>query len=222
MSEEIATKKKRNLVPWLIVIILLIGLAVSLFFLFMFRGDYIATTQDLETANELIDNKDLKISSIENELNSALEKISENNKLISDQEALIIDKDNLISKQADEITNLEKDNKSIQNSLNSANRQLDQLICEHQLTNMNYEDILTSSDRLAAFMSSLPDVERTSYTFRNTVWNNAMSKIHGINFISKTDGKVYAMQFLVYYDEFDFKIGTFSIGGQCWVDSPFD
>lgn len=220
MSNENLPKTKNNLFPWIIVAILIISSVISFYFVIKFRGDYLASEKELETSYFIIEEKDSNISNLENQLD-LVEKInSNNNQLISEQANLIVEKDNLISIQEDEISTLTKDKRNIQNSLNETSRKLNKLICDENLNNMDYKDILTSSDRLAAFMSGLPDVERTSFTLRNTLWNNALSKVHVITYLSKEDGNVYSMQFLVYYDEFGLTPSTFWIDEQCWLDAP--
>lgn len=226
MSNENSQSTKRNVVLWIIVAALLIAVVISVFFLFQFRGDYKASLEEIENANERISDRDSEISSLEAQLNSAKETISEYEDTISDYEELISvkidlinEQETLITEQEDEISSLNESKERVQNSLNDASTQLGNLLCDQTLRNMNYKEILTSSDRLAAFMSGLPWVERTTYTFRNTLWNNALSKIHGVTFLHE-DGNTYSMQFLVYYDELGFEPSTFWIDNQCWVDAP--
>ena len=97
------------------------------------------------------------------------------------------------------------------------------IMCDQELTDtfkMEYSDIQTISSRLQSYVAGLPDVQRISYTYRTTVWNNAQSKLHGVMYTSKEDGKQYAMQFLVYVDELGWTPSTFYIDQQCWLDAP--
>ena len=85
---------------------------------------------------------------------------------------------------------------------------------------MDYSSIQSSSSRLQGFVANLSDTDHVSYAVRNTLWNNADSKIHGIRYVSN-DGKTYSRQLLVYIDELGWDEGTFYIDGQCWLDSPW-
>ena len=97
------------------------------------------------------------------------------------------------------------------------------MICDPDLIDllkMDYSSIQSSSSRLQGFVANLNDTDHVSFAVRNTLWNNADSKIHGINYVSN-DGKTYSRQFLVYVDELGWEEGTFYIDGRCWLDSPW-
>lgn len=220
MTEE--TKPKTNFLPWIIVIILSLSLAIGTFFFLNLNSELAAAQSELTSKQSKLDILNSELAEKSGEADSLSLNLDEAQTSISDLEAAIASNEDDIETKDNEIAQLKIDKANLDNDLNLTEAKLENYLCEEQLTNMNYHDILTSSDRLAAFMSGLPSVDRTSYTFRNTVWNNAMSKIHGVVFYSKTDGNTYSMQFLVYYDELGWKKGTFWIDEQCWIDSPFD
>ena len=163
------------------------------------------------------------------ELSSCESRLSttEENLQATEQELL-----NLTQSSQDEIQNLEDQLKTSRDQLTSKLRELgelktielqyNKLVCDsdsYGQLNMDYSSIQTSSSRLQGFVANLPDVDHTSYTFRNTLWNNRDSKIHSVRYVS-TDGNTYSRQFLVYADDGRWNNATFNIGGQCWLDPP--
>jgi hypothetical protein len=93
------------------------------------------------------------------------------------------------------------------------------LICTRTIVGMDYKNILNASIKLQAYMTGDPGVKQVSLTMRNSLWDNAKTKVHVIRY-TDPKGDVYSKQFIVYFDEYGFRPSVFSIDGQCWVNAP--
>ena len=124
-----------------------------------------------------------------------------------------------ISTLQGQIDSLEATKDQQAGDLSQYRRALNGLICPDKINNMSYDTILNATSRLEAYVNSLSGVQYTSGGYRDSLWGNADSKVHAIRY-NWEDGQQYTMQFLVYFDEFDFEKATLFIDGQCWVDPP--
>ena len=88
------------------------------------------------------------------------------------------------------------------------------------ITNMDYEDNSKIMVDLQAYVGSLPDVKSVSYVIPEKLYINTISSLYHVQYISNSDGKVYAKRYIVYVTEFGWKDSVFSIDGQCWIDPP--
>ena len=162
------------------------------------------------------------LSKCENQLSTTVEKLQTTEKTLQD----------LTQSSQDRIENLDSRLKSSRDQLASNVQKLgelediedkyNQLVCDSDnlgQLNMDYSSIQSSSSRLQGFVANLHDTDHVSFAVRNTLWNNADSKIHGITYVSD-DGKTYSRQFLVFVNELGWEEGTFYIDGQCWLDPP--
>ena len=88
------------------------------------------------------------------------------------------------------------------------------------MTNMDYSDNSKAFILLQAYVASLPDVRQVSYTIPERLYNNSLSHIVHVTYVSDSDGRIYSKRYIVYVKEFGWSDGVFSIDGQCWVDGP--
>jgi len=139
----------------------------------------------------------------------------------------LAEKDTQITSDQAKIASLEADLTQAKEDLDQARRQASGLSseitkykCSSQITDMRYDDIMAASTILSAWWVKRPNVESVSTPYRDKIWSNAMTQIHGITYTGSEDHKSYVEHFLVYFDEFDMKPGVFWIGGQCWLDPP--
>jgi ABC-type phosphate transport system auxiliary subunit len=102
----------------------------------------------------------------------------------------------------------------------SLTSQLNDMVCDDQLDDMKYQNILDASTILSAWWARQPGVETVQGTYRDSIWSNADTKIHAVRFVSSQDHQPYVEHFLVYFDEFGMDPGVFWVGGQCWLDVP--
>ena len=96
---------------------------------------------------------------------------------------------------------------------------MDTLICDRKIENMSYDTILEATSRLEAYVNGEEFVQYTSGGYRDTIYDNADSKIHAIRY-NHEDGNQYIMTFLVYFDEFGWEPSTLNVDYQCWADPP--
>lgn len=234
---------KNYKVLWLIILILILvvgSLTVVLFLNIIqlnnlrtestsLEGDYssledefFSLVSDLESIQQNLTTTSLELVTCNDQLSEAKDNIQAIDLEMQDltqssQERYEDLESNLISSRDQLASNIRKlsDLREIEDKYN-------QLICDSDLIdqfNMDYSSIQSSSSRLQGFVANLPGTDHISYAIRNTLWNNADSKIHGIRYVSD-DGNTYSTQFLVYVNELAMKQGTFYIDDQCWLDPP--
>ncbi|MCW5887966.1 MAG: hypothetical protein KIT07_07550 [Anaerolineales bacterium] len=107
-----------------------------------------------------------------------------------------------------------------QTELRSTRQELENLLCEQQITDMKYSNVLDASTIIAAWWATQSNVASTHGTYRDHIWSNADTKIHAVRFTSSVDQQQYVEHFLIYFSEFGMKPGVFWVGGQCWLDAP--
>jgi hypothetical protein len=83
---------------------------------------------------------------------------------------------------------------------------------------MQYTGIADASTILSAFVASQSWSERVQGTFRDSIWTNADSKIHGVRYIDSNDHQSYTTYFMAYFDEFGFDQGVYWVDRQCWLE----
>jgi hypothetical protein len=164
------------------------------------------TNTNLQEVSDELEQKQSQLSQAETTLNETQKALEEEKAKNSKLEKDYNDKNSLLTEARSELNNVKP--------------KLDKLLCPKQFGEMDYSSIINASERLQYYVSTLPDVVQVSSTMRNTLWNNADSKVHVITY-KFTDGQFYSMQFLVYMDEFDWARGTFYVDGQCWIDPPY-
>ncbi|MGA2490077.1 MAG: hypothetical protein ABSF99_07800 [Anaerolineales bacterium] len=87
------------------------------------------------------------------------------------------------------------------------------------LTTLDYSDISKIAVQLQTYVSQLPDVKSVSSAIPEKLYSNTRSELFFVEYTS-TDGQNYAKRYIVYMKEFGWQNATFSIDGQCWIDSP--
>ena len=182
------------------------------------RQSYDETSGKLVEADQSIQSLEENLSTIQNELTETQGEVTN----LDEEISILEDEKQVLST---EISNLETENEELLQDLrdtkqesSSLERQLDNLLCSSQI-NMDYSSILAASSRLIGYVSNMANVSHVGSTMRNTLWNNADSKVHVVTYTDR-EGGYYSMQFLVYMDEFGWETATFYIDGQCWVDAP--
>ena len=83
---------------------------------------------------------------------------------------------------------------------------------------MDYTDNMKASIKLQAYVSDLPDVKTVSYVIPERLYSNTLSQLYFVQYVAKSDNKVYSKRYIVYVKEFGWKKGVFSLDGQCWID----
>ena len=86
------------------------------------------------------------------------------------------------------------------------------------IDNMDYTDNMKASIKLQAYVSDLPDVKTVSYVIPERLYSNTLSQLYFVQYVAKSDNKVYSKRYIVYVKEFGWKKGVFSLDGQCWID----
>lgn len=119
-----------------------------------------------------------------------------------------------------DLAQAKKDYEQSRTRATSLASEVDKYKCSGQITDMKYGNIMDASTILSAWWAKQPNVEQVGTPYRDKIWSNAMTQIHGIRFTSSEDHEPYVEHFLVYFDEFEMKPGVFWIGGQCWLDPP--
>lgn len=86
------------------------------------------------------------------------------------------------------------------------------------IKDMDYSDNMKASVKLQSYVSDLPDVKSVSYVIPERLYSNTLSQLYFVQYVSKSDSKVYAKRYIVFVKEFGWKRGVFSLDGQCWID----
>ena len=97
---------------------------------------------------------------------------------------------------------------------------VNRLVCDDQIVDMKYENILDASTIIAAWWARQSEVERVQGTYRDSIWSNADTKVHAVRYVSSDDNQQYVEHFLIYFREFGMTPGVFWVKGQCWLDEP--
>jgi DNA repair exonuclease SbcCD ATPase subunit len=187
--------------------------------LFESRQRQTELTSQLSAANQTIQHLEAELEAVRRDLAEAQDSINTLNETIAllegEKEALALEKEQIEAER----DKLSREVRGANQESARLERELDKLLCSKQIE-MDYSSVLSASSRLIGYVSSLPNVAHVGTTLRNTLWNNADSKVHIITYTDREDGGYYSMQFLVYMDEFGWEPATFFIDGQCWVDPP--
>jgi len=133
---------------------------------------------------------------------------SEKDDLNSKMEALQFSYDELESKYSE-----------ARSKVTSLTSEVQKYVCDDQIDDMNYENILDASTIMAAWWANQSDVERVQVTYRNSFWPNADTKIHTVEYVSAEDNQQYVEHFLIYFREFGMNPGVYWVKGQCWLDN---
>lgn len=102
--------------------------------------------------------------------------------------------------------------------VNRLSTELDQYVCESQISDMKYSSILDASTIMAAWWARQDGTLRVQGTYRDTIWSNADTKIHAVRYVAAEDNQPYVEHFLIYFSEFGMSPGVFWVKGQCWLD----
>jgi len=228
---------KNHKILWGMIVLLIAAILVEAVSIYTLFGRWRNTTTELIQARQGID-------SLKSELEEAHNTINEETAHVADLEAqlqtaqdersaLVEEKASLLDQMASmeaeyqsQIELLDEEKLALQKKLSANTTQitkfeteLGKLKCDKSLT-MDYSSILASSSRVQSFVDGLPNVDHVSWTYRDSIWTNTDTKIHGVRYIAEEDGEQYVMLFLVYTDEFGMKASTFWIDEQCWLDPP--
>ena len=173
-----------------------------------------ASKTDLESA--LSDNLDLE------------SQVSQKNEIIHNLETQVGSLDEKLADLQDEINELSLEYTDIEEELADKNydlliaeRDLSLHICNIQINDMKFDNILNISTFLAGWYAQLPGIQSVQGTYRDSIWNNTDTKIHSVNYTDASDHQQYVDHFLVYFDEFGWNPSIFWLSRQCWLDSPY-
>jgi len=118
------------------------------------------------------------------------------------------------------LTALEQENSRLQIDLRNSEFNQQQFLCTNVIADMKYDSVMDVSTRLSAFLVQYESLS-ISGSFRDRIWGNALSQLHGIYYYKSGDETRWTNYFMVYFDEFGMSTGIFWIDRQCWLDSPF-
>jgi outer membrane murein-binding lipoprotein Lpp len=168
---------------------------------------------DLQTAEK-------RASDLQAQVTSLQAQLAEKDTQITSGQAQLDELSSKVASLGADLTQAKKDLDQARRQASSLSSEVAKYKCSSQITNMNYDNVMTASTILSAWWSGQPNVESISTPYRDKIWSNAMTQIHGITFTSSEDHKPYVEHFLVYFDEFGWKPGVFWISAQCWLDPP--
>jgi exonuclease VII large subunit len=217
-----------------VAVLAIFGAAIFGYFNFKLGSSNKSFSSQVEALNREVQNKTQENDQLLKEINSLKESVDrmggdldqyksdldESRNNLADLETQLEEKNQNITSLEEQQTELKKDLSDKNLEIKNLNKQVDFYRCDEDL-DMDYSSVLAGSSRLMSYVDGLPSVDHVSTSFRNTIWNNADSKIYGIRYVAE-DGETYATQFLVYFNEFGMRKGVFYVDEQCWLDSPVD
>jgi septal ring factor EnvC (AmiA/AmiB activator) len=169
---------------------------------------------DLITVQGQIKQSQADLSTIQGQLKQSQADLSTTQKQLTDAKTKISDLESANSKLIGDLGTSKSDSAK-------ANLQLSKYLCENTSLNMDYSNNSIVAIRLQNFVSTLPGVRSVSYVIPEKLYVNTISQLYYVSYVSSDDGKVYSKRYIVYMKEFGWSPSTFSIDGQCWIDSPF-
>ncbi len=158
------------------------------------------------------------IADLEANEKSLSEEVDQYNTRVLELEALIEENDDLLAELQGENDELSSNNADQRRQITTLTADTEKLMCEEELDGMTYNDILTISSKLMAWVTNQSWAERANMTIRDTIWTNRDTKLHGVNYTASADGQRYLQWFLVYLDESGWSEGVFWLSEQCWLD----
>ena len=174
--------------------------------------------EEYDSAQERIEDLEAQVTELRGELSDSQNQVAtletEVSELKDELSELRSEKDDLQS----QVTELRDERNEAFADVTSLERKVSLYECDRELNDMQYGDILDSSTILSAYVARQSFSQRVQGTFRDSIWNNADSKIHGIRYIGAADNQPYVTYFMVYFDEFEWDTGVFWIDGQCWLE----
>jgi len=185
---------------------------VLLFILFSFLLIGCASKAQLEAADGQLWWLQYQINNLEDDLSTSeveLESVeSEKDDLNSKMEALQVSYEELESKYNE-----------ARSKVTSLTSEVQKYVCDDQIDDMNYENILDASTIMAAWWAKQSGVEKVQSAYRDSFWPNADTKIHAVTYVSAEDNQQYVEYFLIYFREFGMNPGVYWVKGQCWLDN---
>lgn len=188
------------------------------------EADYLAAQESINDLEKQIDTLKTELSETSSQLSKTQSELSEVNSKLTEDENLVSNLTQANIELSDQIDELENTKSTLQEqvaSLTFDNRQLNNELktyqCKDTLVDMQYDSIINASEILSGWMARQDWVERVQGTYRDSIWNNADTKIHGIRYISSDDHEPYVDYFLIYFNEFGWTEGVFWLSGQCWL-----
>ena len=169
-------------------------------------------------SEEEYNNAIANIADLEVNDKSLSEEVDQYNTRVLELEALIEENDDLLAELQGENDELSSKNADQKRQITTLTSDIEKLMCEEELDAATYDDILTVSSNLMAWVTYQSWAERSNMTTRDTIWNNTDTKLHGVYYTSSKDNERYLAWFLVYFEEFGWSEGTFWLDGQCWLD----
>jgi hypothetical protein len=158
------------------------------------------------------------IADLEANEKSLTEQVSQFTTSTHELEALIEEKGDLFEELQEDYDELLSENADQKRQLVTMSSDIDKVMCEEELNGMTYDDILTISSKLMAWVTNQSWAERSNMTIRDTIWTNTDTKLHGVSYTASKDGQRYLTWFLVYFDEFGWSEGVFWLTEQCWLE----
>jgi len=149
----------------------------------------------------------------EDEISQMSQKLED---LTADYDLLVVERDELqekYQKNRDELA-------SKSSQVVKLSNQVSNLVCREKITNMKYDNIPDASTILSAWWARQSYVDRVVGSYRDQIWSNTQTRVHGIRYIDSDDKNQYVEHFIVYFNEIGMEQGVFWVKGQCWLDEP--
>jgi hypothetical protein len=167
--------------------------------------------QQYDEALEEIEDLEARERALQAQIEDYASSIPELQQLVEEKAALFTEMEEQYEELLAENANIRRENRYL-------TQDNEMLFCEEKIDGMTYNDILTISSTLMAWVTNQDWAERSNMTVRDTIWNNTDTKLHGVHYTSAEDGERYLTWFLVYFDEFGWREGVFWLDGECWLE----
>jgi hypothetical protein len=120
----------------------------------------------------------------------------------------------------EDVTQLKSDLAKARSEVGRLKSRLGEVVCEAGDLRMEYENVLDASTIASAWWDNQEGVGALRGSYRDKLWENGLTAIHGIRYVLPHDRQPYVELFLIYFDELGMKPGVFWVRGQCWLEAP--
>jgi len=172
------------------------------------------------SSQEALEDAQARAASAESEVEAIQSRLSVQDANLDEAQATLTALEAANSKLETDLADVKADYSRASKHVDDLSDEVGRYLCDKQITDMKYENVMDASTILAAWWARQPEVESVNTPYRDKIWSNALSQVHGIRFKSSEDHEQYVEHFMVYFDEFGMTPAIFWIGGQCWLDAP--
>jgi len=118
------------------------------------------------------------------------------------------------------LTSLQSDYETLQAELLAAQNESAKFMCENQIENMKYQNVLSAIAILEGWFAVQPQVKELQGTYSTQFWTGVNSRIHTIRYISAVNGQTETASFMIFFEEENWHEGLLYMSDQCWLDFP--